>query len=293
MTTIADLRKIVAGSGLTVTDLGSGAFQLDAAGGGGGGGSAIAIDYLFSTTTTNSDPGNGNLRLDNATQTAATTVRADLLDVDSIDWSAVLDTFDDSTSTVKGFLRLVKTDDPTKWILFTVSAVAAPSGYRNISVTEVAASSASPVFANGDPVTLTFERTGDAGAPGVTPTRQFLANWQGTVPSVLGNGVVLVVPKVEGASATFDLSYAKARVELLPTGAGTSFVIEKSAGGGAFSGSPTTVSVLTVAAGTYEVEDTGVSASVSTGDLLRIRYASLGGLGGATSYAVFVEGSQA
>lgn len=128
-------------------------------------GGAIAIPYVFSTTTTDSDPGNGNLRLDNATQNAATTVRADLLDANGVDWTAVLDELDDSTSTIKGYLRLFKTGDPTKFLLFTVSATASPSGYRNITVANVASSSASP-FANSDPITLAFTRTGDKGAAG-------------------------------------------------------------------------------------------------------------------------------
>lgn len=130
-------------------------------------GGGVTISYTFSTTTTDSDPGSGNLRFDNATQSSATVIRADLLDSGGADWTDVLDSLDDSTSIVKGHLRLVHATDFTKWILFTVSAVASETGYRNITVSVVDSSAASP-FSNSDPILLTFTRTGDQGASGLT-----------------------------------------------------------------------------------------------------------------------------
>ena len=128
-------------------------------------GGAIVIDYTFSTTTTDSDPGNGNLRLSNATQNAAAVIRTDLLDAHGATRTSTLDSLDDSTNTVKGHLRLFKTDDPTKFLLFTLTSIATPSGYRNITVVNVDSSTSSP-FSNGDPVTLAFSRAGDVGASG-------------------------------------------------------------------------------------------------------------------------------
>lgn len=135
------------------------------AGADGTAGGAISIPYTFSTTTTDSDPGSGNLRLSNATQTSATVIRADLLAADGTDWSAVLGTLADSTNTLKGHIRLFRTDDPTKWLVFSVSALASPSGYKNITVANVAGSSASP-FSNGDAIQFVFTRAGDVGASG-------------------------------------------------------------------------------------------------------------------------------
>lgn len=132
-------------------------------------GSGIAIDYTFSTTTTNSDPGNGVLRLNNATQTSAVAIYADLLDTAGTTWTTVLDTLDDSSSTIKGFIRLVKKSDASKWLEFTISAVVSQSGYRELTVTNVAGSAASP-FANSDAIVLTFTRTGDKGDTGTTGT---------------------------------------------------------------------------------------------------------------------------
>lgn len=122
----------------------------------------VTLRYTFSTTTTDADPGSGALRLDNATQDTATTIRADLLDAFGTDWSAYLATLAASTNTVKGQALLQKYNDPSKFILFNISALASPSGYKNITVVKVASSASSP-FSNGDVVTLSFVRTGDKG----------------------------------------------------------------------------------------------------------------------------------
>ncbi len=128
-------------------------------------GGAIAISYTFSTTTTDSDPGSGNLRLSNATQNAATVIRADLLDASAVDWTSVLDTLDASTATVKGQIRLVNKLDGTKWLTFNITARATPAGYRNFTVANTGSSTASP-FSNGDAIVLIFSRTGNDGAAG-------------------------------------------------------------------------------------------------------------------------------
>ncbi len=132
-----------------------------------GAGGAITIGYTFSTTTTNSDPGGGNLRLNAGTQNAATAIYLDLLAADTTDWTTVLDSLDDSTSTLKGHLRLFNRTDDSKWILFTLSAVVSHSGYRELTVAVVAASTASP-FSNADGVLLAFDQTGNTGATGAT-----------------------------------------------------------------------------------------------------------------------------
>ena len=128
-------------------------------------GGAVSLQYEFSTTTTDADPGAGKLRLDNATQNTATTIRADLTGADGSDLSGVLALFDDSTSTNKGYLTIRHVETPTKWLIFTVSSVASPSGYKNISVTIAASSAASP-FTNGDAILVDFTPTGDKGDAG-------------------------------------------------------------------------------------------------------------------------------
>lgn len=128
-------------------------------------GGAMAIPYTFDSTTTDADPTSGKLRLSSATQNTSTVIRADLVGSDGSTWTSVIDTFDDSTSTVKGYIRLVCATNATKWLIFSVSALASPTGYKNITVSCVASSAASP-FTNGDPLIMYFTRTGDKGDTG-------------------------------------------------------------------------------------------------------------------------------
>jgi hypothetical protein len=139
------------------------AFNAVAAGG------AVSLQYTFSSTTTDADPTAGRLRLSSATQNASTTIRADLVGSDGSTLTGVLDLLDDSTSTNKGYLRLLKKDDANKWLIFSVTALASPSGYRNITVTPAAYSSASP-FADGDELLFDFTPNGDKGDTGLTGT---------------------------------------------------------------------------------------------------------------------------
>lgn len=128
-------------------------------------GTALAIPLKFHTTTTDADPGSGYLRLDNATQNLATTIRTDLIGSDGSTWTDVINLFDDSTSTVKGYITLKKQTDATKYLVFSVSSLASPSGYKNITVACVAYSAANP-FALDDDILLEFTRNGDKGDTG-------------------------------------------------------------------------------------------------------------------------------
>ncbi len=117
-------------------------------------GGAITLNYTYDSTTTNSDPGPGNLRLASAvSQSVTTVIRADLVDSGGATVTAIIDTFDDSTNTPPGFIRLVNKVDATKWITFSVTSLASPTGYKNITVSPIAASTTNP-FTNGDSLLL-------------------------------------------------------------------------------------------------------------------------------------------
>src|SRR5204862_295672 len=123
----------------------------------------------FHTSTTTGAPGSGPLRLNAATENTATAAYVNLLDTGGTDWTAVLDTFDASSSTVKGQVRLVNATDATAWMTFDLTSRTTHSGYREFALTTTGSSSANP-FANGDALLLLFERTGDQGATGPTGT---------------------------------------------------------------------------------------------------------------------------
>lgn len=113
------------------------------------------VDYVFSEATDDNDPGTGKLRLGSATQNAATVVRLGLNDAYGASVTLLLDGVVEGISAGRGFLRLAHSDDSSKCLFFTVSAVAAPKGYRNLTVASVLPTAPSP-FHDKDPVRLTF-----------------------------------------------------------------------------------------------------------------------------------------
>lgn len=156
-------------------------------------GSANKLAYTIDlSSTTMADPGAGKLRFNSATQNTATALALDVVGSDTVDYTALIGTFSASTSTVLGTLRLEKAADPTKYLLFNVTALTLPTGYRQLTVTCTASSAASPFVAN-DAVLLSFSRTGDKGDTGSTPAyptlrvRDERAN--GTSPETAINGV--------------------------------------------------------------------------------------------------------
>lgn len=128
-------------------------------------GSGLAFTYQFSGSTTDSDPGSGIFRLNNATLSSVTAAFIDNEDSTATDVSAALDTFDDSTSTIKGFLRFVKAGAPENWALYSLSAITDSTGYRTATLTHVASAGS---FSGGDTVVVLFSRTGDRGIQGFT-----------------------------------------------------------------------------------------------------------------------------
>lgn len=123
-------------------------------------GGAITLPFTFSTTTTDSDPGNGFMRLfTTLLQSNASVARLDNVGSDGQTYSGLY------SSLVPGQIRFQKVSDPTKWALFTVTGATAMSGYYNIAITPVLASTSNP-FANGDAVLAVYSRTGATGAQG-------------------------------------------------------------------------------------------------------------------------------
>ena len=125
-------------------------------------GDSNGIKLAYSTTTTDSDPGAGVFRLNNATPASATAAYIDNTQAGGASITAILDTWDDSTSSTRGYVRFEKTTDPTVWAQFRVTgSIVDGGGYRKVTLTGGAGSGA---FTNGDSFAISFNRTGDAGA---------------------------------------------------------------------------------------------------------------------------------
>lgn len=123
-------------------------------------GAGIALIYEFDAATADADPGPGMLRLSNATQNLSTVARMDATDANGVAAAAVIDLFDDSNSVSKGLLKLQNVNDPTRYMILGVTAVAPLAGYRNITAAVLASSSANP-FAAGDMLLVSFVPSGD------------------------------------------------------------------------------------------------------------------------------------
>ena len=127
------------------------------------------FDYTFSTTTTDSDPGQGNLRFNNSTLSSASVMYIDDTDDGGNDIQAFLRTIDDSTSTVKGHVRVSNRLDAADFALFTISGTnTEASGYHKVNVSYVSGTTS---FSNSEDIIVTFARTGtkgDTGAQGAT-----------------------------------------------------------------------------------------------------------------------------
>jgi hypothetical protein len=128
-------------------------------------GGAMGVPYTFDTSTTNGDPGSGKLRMSASTAAATTAIYMDVIGSDGLDYTGVLDQFDASSSTVKGYMLLRKASDPTKWAVFAVNGRTTVSGYRAFNVTCITQSTPAP-FSVTDPVTVQYTRNGDKGDPG-------------------------------------------------------------------------------------------------------------------------------
>lgn len=205
----------------------------------------VVIPYIFDATTTDADPGAGKLRLSSATQNLSTTMRADLADSQGGDATSLLTWMATGTSIVKGMARLMKAGDSRVWIYAEVTALATPTGYRNITVNVISASSANP-FANGDAIILAFVPKGDKGDPGTTV-------WSSA-------GSTTTIPGA-AASATITLPAGYGDLTLKCTalaGSGSSILISGSTNGSTFVGSFSVVMPFTGALTLIDYLDTSV-----------------------------------
>lgn len=112
-----------------------------------------------------------------------------------------------------------------------------------------------------------------SGAHGITAT------WGGSMPTALSSGTTLRVPELSGASHTWTLTKLYFRLET-PGASTSTVVIEKmSPDANSTWTTATTVGTLTVTGtSSYETSAT-VSSSVTTGDLLRIRFTAVSATG--------------
>jgi hypothetical protein len=139
----------------------------------------ITVVYNFDDTVTMADPGDNNARLNNANPTLVTHLALDDNPADgNYDVSNFLQTIDDSTSPIKGHVKVSRKFDTATFYLYTISS-ATPSAPNWFDV-EVAYVSGQGAFTDGEELLFTFARTGDVGAQGTQGT-EGAQGVQGTV----------------------------------------------------------------------------------------------------------------
>lgn len=177
------------GSG-TITD-----WVIITSGARGGAGPIAGIRQLYSSTTTDADPGAGTFRLNNATPSSATAAYLDNVDTNGTTVTTILDKWDDSTTTTKGYVRFEKESDSSVWADFTVTgSVVDGTGYRKLTLS---AGSGSGSFTAGDAFRIAFFPTGDKGTNGsgtfpASSTDNAAVRFDGTGGTTVQNSGVII-----------------------------------------------------------------------------------------------------
>jgi len=125
------------------------------------------FQYTFATSTTMSDPGDNFVRFNNATPGSVTSIAIDDNPADgNYDLSPFLQTIDDSTSTIKGHVKVSLKTDSSIFAVYAINSISDESpNWFQINVSYVSGSGS---FSASDDILATFARTGDVGDAGPT-----------------------------------------------------------------------------------------------------------------------------
>ena len=148
---------------ITLIDLGAQQGPSGAQGTQGVAGADGGISFWNWETATTSGPSSGAIRFNNATFASVTSVFVHETDGNSVDMSALLATFDDSTATVKGLLYLHEDKASSNFWAGQVTALTDNGSDVTLTVTHVASNGS---FDAGDDIKMEYYRTGDDGAAG-------------------------------------------------------------------------------------------------------------------------------
>jgi hypothetical protein len=137
-------------------------------------------EYNYLTNTGETDPGSGNVKFDSTTFSSVTEMYIDDIDFNSLDISSFLETIDDSTSSIKGTIKVTDATDPLNYAFFQI--VNAHTDQGTWYTVPVAYVSGTLTIVNNDNIYLTFARVGDKGDTGLQGTTG-AQGVQGTVGS--------------------------------------------------------------------------------------------------------------
>lgn len=128
-------------------------------------GRAAGLQYIWSTTTTATDPSSGRIKV-NASPGAATALYISETDFDANSLSALIATWDDSTSATKGRIVIQSITQPSNFAVYELTGSITDNGaWDTLPVTALATGG---TLADGSQVAVFFVPRGDPGTAGPT-----------------------------------------------------------------------------------------------------------------------------
>jgi hypothetical protein len=164
------------------------------------------LPYTFSTTTTDSDPGAGQIRLNNGTLGSVSQIFIDDSSAASgnPDVSAFILTWDDSTQTSdRGQVTITKKAAQQNFATYKISGASTDaSGYVKLAVTHLVSNGS---LSNSDAVLVSFVRTGNAGslADPMTTRGDIIVRDASNATARLAVGGASTVLKSDGTDASW------------------------------------------------------------------------------------------
>jgi hypothetical protein len=122
--------------------------------------------YKFDTGTSDADPGAGEIAFNNGTYASVTAIYIDDADSNGVTVSTDVLTWDDSTSTIRGYLMIYDINDRSTYARFKITGASTDaSGYVKLAVGHLASNN---TFSAADELSVHFTRNGDTGDTGST-----------------------------------------------------------------------------------------------------------------------------
>lgn len=122
--------------------------------------------YVFESTTTNADPGTGKLKFNHATIASATAMYISKTTAADLSIGTILATWDDSTSTIRGQLKVTKQEDATVYAQFNITgSLTDNTTWDAFTISYVGGAGA---LEDDDDLVVQFIRNGDKGDTGAT-----------------------------------------------------------------------------------------------------------------------------
>jgi hypothetical protein len=163
--------------------------------------------YKFDTGTTDTDPGAGELAFNHATYASATVIYIDDDDANGVTTTTDVLTWDDSTSTIRGYLMIYDINDRSTYARFKITGASTDaSGYVKLAVAHLASNN---TFSAADELSVTFVRNGDGGDAATIE----VGTVTGNTVSAGGSATAAVANAGNTSAATFNFTFG------LPTGA--------------------------------------------------------------------------